>query len=478
MKPLLPFALLGSVGVAGVVAGTHPSLVSKPTTPSSLQDVGPVHVEASFERTHLSANATGETFARVALTGIAAPNAKAARVPVSLTLVIDRSGSMGSEEKMDAAEDAACKALAELQQGDRFAVVSFDNGAEVLASNVTVGRAPSKSADYPLDESRIAACRDIKALSSRGGTDMLSGLQVGGAEALRIASQGRVNRLLLLSDGQPDSIPGLSDRSKELARSGVTTTTIGLGTDYNEDLMASIADAGLGNSWFVESRSDVGGGAQQLAKIFQTELASMAEVVANNASITLTPKNGLEVIDVAGFPFDHSGASFIIPVGDIYGGRTTDVLVRVRHGATAAGVKDLLDVNVGFKSAEGNKPFTTTLAVNATFTTDIKVVTASTVPEVAIKSAEWQTSTAMLEANEAYNRGDFGEGDKILAKQKAMAVATKAALKTDKLDGLLDSVDTYQMENSAGGMGTRASMNKKAKAMARDVSRATGSYKK
>ena len=470
MKPLLPFALLGSVGVAGAVVGTGalPSSVVAPKPSSALHtDLGPVKVEASLERTHLVANAAGETFARVALTGVASPQQQKSRVPVSLTLVIDRSGSMGGEQKMEAAEDAACKALEELVIGDRFAVVSFDNGAEVLVDAATVG-----------GEGTSGACRAVRALSARGSTDMRSGLDVGGAEAKKLFGQGRVNRMLLLSDGQPDSEAGLADQAKALAQAGITTTTIGLGTDYNEDLMARVADAGLGNSWFVESRPEMGGGAAQLANIFQTELKSMAEVVAKGAVITLAPKNGLEIVDVTGFTFDRAGDKFVIPVGDVYGGRTTDVLVRVRHGAQQEGVKDLLGVDVGFRAASDDKAFATTLAVNATFTRDTGVVAASTVADVAVKAAEWQTSNAMLQANEAYNRGDFKAGDGILAAQKAAMEEQAKALKTDKLEALLGEVDGYQLENAAGGMGARANMNKKAKQMARDVSRASGSYKK
>ncbi len=468
MKPLIPFAFLGSVGVAGVVVGTGPLADHGPKTvaASHSRAVGPVTVEASLARTHLSAQQAGDTFARVALTGVASLQ-KQERVPVSLTLVIDRSGSMGSERKMETAEDAGCKALQELTPADRFSVVSFDNGAEVLVSGA-VGNA----------ESIANGCRRIEQLSARGSTDMHSGLDTGGSEAQRIAGQSRVNRILLLSDGQPDSEAGLAEQTKALAKLGITTTTIGLGTDYNEDLMARIADQGMGNSWFVESRTEQGGGSAQLAKIFQTELKSMAEVVAKNAAITLTPKNGLEIVDVTGFTFDKSGNRWIIPVGDVYGGRTTDVLVKVRHAAQQEGVLDLLDVDVAFVGAADSQNFTTTLAVNATFTKDQVQVAASTVADVAVKATEWETSTAMLHANEAYNRGDFASGDQILVEQKQKVKEASKAFKNDKLGSLAAEVDAYQADNALGGMGTRASMNKKAKAMARDVGRSTGSYEK
>jgi Ca-activated chloride channel family protein len=476
MKPFLPFALLGSVGVAGALVGTGgmSSSTSTPATPptpptTATTDLGAVRVEASLERTHLPANTSGETFARVALIGRAAQEKKSGRAPVSLTLVIDRSGSMGSEQKMDAAEDAACRALQELQAGDRYAVVSFDNGADVLVDDAFVKGGAADTVQ--------SACFAIKNMSARGGTDMRSGLGVGGDRALAIAGEGRVNRLLLLSDGQPDTADGLAARAAELARRGITTTTIGLGTDYNEDLMASIADQGMGNSYFVESRTERGGGTQQLAKIFETELKSMAEVVAQNTSITLTPQQGLEIVNVIGFASDKSNGATIIPVGDIYAGRTIDVLVKVRHPVSTAGLKELLGVDVSFNEPAA-KSTTTHLAVNATFTLDAAAVTASTVPSVAVKALEWNSSQALLLANDAFNNGDFDKANTILNEQKAAVTATQGRFKGAKLDGLLSEMDSYQASSNAGGMGTRAEMNKKAKAVARDVSRATGTYVK
>lgn len=471
MKPIIPFLILGSIGTVGVVSGVRgtgggTATPAVPTPPVTVTTTGPVTVKASFERTTLPANQEGDTFVRVAITGLAQQkDATTQRLPVSLTLVIDRSGSMGSEHKMETAEDAACKAVQALSPGDRFAVVSFDNGAELLAtgdvSSATVQR----------------ACAAIIDLDARGSTDMAAGLDVGAQASRSIAGSGRVNRLLLLSDGRPDSEAGLADRTAALARAGVVTTTIGLGTDYNEDLMASIADRGLGNTWFVESQPGKQGGTT-LASIFQTELSSMADVVAKSTVLRLTELDGLQVADVIGFPHDRSGHDIIVPIGDIYAGHTTDLLVRVRHPA-AHGEHHLLDVAVSGTATRslrdpavaGNEAFGTVVALNADFSADSAVVAAALVPEVAEEAEEWRTTQALLVANEAYNRGDFGGGDAILNEQKAKVQVQAKALGSSKLEALFSDVDSYQQQNQLGGMSTRASMNKVAKEKARDYQR-------
>ena len=154
------------------------------------------------------------------------------------------------------------------------------------------------------------------------------------------------------------------------------------------------------------------------------------------------------------------------------------MLIRVSHSAQQEGVIDLLDVDVSFQGARDDQAFGSTIAVNATFTKDQQAITTSVVADVAVKATEWQTASAMVEANEAYNRGDFGAGDKILGEQSARVQAAATEYKSDQLNSLLGSVKGYQVENTAGGMGTRGAMNKKAKALSRDVGRASGTYSK
>jgi Ca-activated chloride channel family protein len=471
MKPIIPFLILGSIGAVGVVSdvrgtGGGTAIPVDPPPTVTVTTTGPVTVKASFERTTLPANQEGDTFVRVAITGLAQQkDATTQQLPVSLTLVIDRSGSMGSEHKMETAKDAACKAVQALSPGDRFAVVSFDNGAEQLATGDVV----------PATVQR--ACLAISGLDARGSTDMAAGLDVGTQAARTIAGSGRINRLLLLSDGRPDSEAGLAERTAALARAGVVTTTIGLGTDYNEDLMASIADRGLGNTWFVESQPEKRGGTT-LASIFQTELSSMADVVAKGTVLRLTEQDGLQVADVIGFPHDRSGHDVIVPIGDVYAGHTTDLLVRVRHPA-ARGDHHLLDVAVSGTAtrstrdpgAAGDDAFGTVVALNADFSADSAVVAAALVPEVAEEAEEWRTTQALLVANEAYNRGDFGGGDAILNEQKAKVQVQAKALGSSKLEALFSDVDSYQQQNQLGGLSTRASMNKVAKEKARDYQR-------
>lgn len=471
IKSLLPFALLGVVGVAARGAVSASSLAHTPVAPpvaprTVATNNAPVVVDAAFEHAVLPTT-PGETFLRVAVTGLKQPQDQRARPALGLTLVIDRSGSMGGEHKMETANDAACKALQALQAQDRFVVVSFDNGAE----RITGGEA---SAD-----NIASACTAIHQLTARGSTDMAAGLRVGGDEALQLSSAGRVGRLLLLSDGQPDSDVGLRARAAELARRGVVTTTIGLGTDYNEDLMAGIADAGVGNTWFVESRPDVRerhadqqANTTTLARIFSTELNSMTDVVARGTHVHVPAVAGLHIVEAIGYELVASmSTTRSIEIGDVYAGHTTEVLLRVQlDGHDAATASPVLHVEVSGHTTN-DAAFSTTTSPTVAFSADAAVVEGSRVLAVVEKVEEYRTTQALLSANDAWNRGDQAAGDAILNEQKHKVQLRAQALGSSKLQSLFSDVDTYQQQNTVEGSAGRASMNKRAKEKARDYLR-------
>jgi Ca-activated chloride channel family protein len=301
---------------------------------------------------------------------------------------------------------------------------------------------------------------------------MAAGLGVGGDAALQLTGPGRVSRLLLLSDGQPDSDTGLRERAAELARRGVVTTTIGLGTDYNEDLMAAIADAGVGNNWFVESQAARADEAT-LAKIFTTELNSMTDVVARGVQLAIPAVDGMTVVEVVGYTIKPTKSSTsMFDIGDIYAGHTTEVLVRLEHGAhVAAATAPLMTVSAAGNVAATDLHFTTSTTANAGFSADARVVEASRVLATVEKVEEYRTTKALLVANEAWNRGDQAGGDAIMNAQKVKVQARASALGSSKLQSLFSDVDSYQQQNIVAGTAGRAAMNKRAKEKARDYVR-------
>ena len=140
-----------------------------------------------------------------------------------------------------------------------------------------------------------ALVRQIKQIKPRGSTDLHGGWAEGGRQAETGLVSDGVNRVILLSDGLANT--GVVDpntlaaEARGLAARGVGTTTMGMGDDYNEDLMEAMARAADGHYYYVESPT-------QLVDIFQTELQGLMDTIGQKVSLGLEPRAGAMVTEV------------------------------------------------------------------------------------------------------------------------------------------------------------------------------------
>ncbi len=224
----------------------------------------------------------GRTYLQV---GLQAMKGEAARRPaLNVALVIDTSGSMHQEGKMEAARRAAMRLVEGLGPGDILSVVSFDSAAKVVV--------PARKVD-----DRQSLKRRIEALQPGGETNIYDGLRLGYQEARKNSARDGVSLLILLSDGEVTS--GVSDPAAfqqlvaDQADAEVQTTSVGLGISYNEDLMLAIAREGKGNYHFIKDASDT-------EKVFQKELDELTQVVARAVKLRVRLADGVGLVRVLG----------------------------------------------------------------------------------------------------------------------------------------------------------------------------------
>ncbi|MCC6699262.1 MAG: VWA domain-containing protein, partial [Candidatus Hydrogenedentes bacterium] len=203
-------------------------------------------------------------YLRVALTGQPLPSAEK-RTPVNVAIVVDRSGSMQGE-KIYAAREAAKMAVDRLRPDDIVSIVAYQSTVEVL---LPATRASDTASIH----------QAIDRITANGSTALFAGVSKGAGEVRKFLDKTRVNRIILLSDGLANvgpSSPGeLEDLGRSLGSEGIAVTTLGLGLDYNEDLMTRLAQRSDGNHMFVENTTD-------LAKAYSIEFGDVMSVVAQD----------------------------------------------------------------------------------------------------------------------------------------------------------------------------------------------------
>jgi Ca-activated chloride channel homolog len=211
------------------------------------------------------------------------PPSEREREPLSVALVIDRSGSM-SGAPLQHAKQAAVAAVTALRDGDRVAVVAYDQQVDLVVPSTAVGQ----------DRGPIA--RAIAAVRAGGTTALHAGWVEGCTQVLTAPVASGLGRVVLLSDGLANV--GVTDPAaiaEDVARvtaDGVTTSTIGLGRQFDEGLMRHLADAGGGSFTFVESP-------EQLDGLFETELAGLSALRGRRVTLELRGR-GVRVVGALG----------------------------------------------------------------------------------------------------------------------------------------------------------------------------------
>ncbi|HEV8538012.1 MAG TPA: VWA domain-containing protein [Bacteroidota bacterium] len=222
--------------------------------------------------------------------------------PMNIAVVLDRSGSMGDERKMEYARQAVCALVDRLSPTDYLSIVIYDDHIETLLPT-----------QHVKDRSRIK--RLIEGVYPRGSTNLGGGMQEGFRQITEKFKREYINRVILVSDGLANQ--GITDPYElnriagEYRNRSISLTTMGVGLDYNENLMLGLAEHGGGNYYFIESP-------HQLASIFERELNGLSCVIAQNASIELTLGRGVTLNDAIGCDRRREGDRWLIPVGDIY----------------------------------------------------------------------------------------------------------------------------------------------------------------
>jgi Ca-activated chloride channel family protein len=272
----------------------------------------------TFDYTALPAHSTFNVRLMLTLLGDIATVGHQA--PLNIAMVIDNSGSMHGE-KITKVKEAACMIVGMLAPHDIFSLVTFNDKVNTIVPT-------AKGADL------AGVDKLINMITAGGNTDLSAGYNEGCNLAFNAANIA-ASRVVLLSDGIANRghMHG-ADIARKFRYLRISTTTFGVGDDFDEVLLTSIAEEGGGSANFIQHP-------WQAADVFREELEDLRNITATNTRVRFTP--GQSIVShtlLNNFTNDGDGSWLI---GDVYGTKERRIVIEMEIKTG----EEIADLNIG-----------------------------------------------------------------------------------------------------------------------------------
>jgi Ca-activated chloride channel family protein len=317
------------------------------------------------------------------------------RPRLNLGLVLDRSGSM-SGRKLKNSKRAACYCVDQLMSTDRVSVTVFDNRVDVICPTTLV-------------QDRTDIKENIKRVTSGGTTALHAAWVHGSRQVAECLDPTCLNRVILMTDGLANEgetdTATIANQARVVYEKGISTSTIGVGQDFNEDLLVPMAQAAGGNSWFVE-------GPEDFQRIFETEMEGLLREVCTRVSLGIDPESGVEILDVLNDFHLFKNGKYSLP--NLLSGEPLDIVVRAKLPGGEEGKARVFEVTVGWSPQGYTARLYAEKQAAITYAPEEKVQLQEVNLEVQKAIQLLESARAKRKSMEYMDRGDFHSASEIL----------------------------------------------------------------
>ena len=355
------------------------------------------------------------------------------RLPLNLGVVIDRSGSMYDEQRLEFVVDAVKFLADSLAPEDKVAIVAFADSARVI-----VGPEQAHNRDAVR-----RAVDEIDLLDIGGGTQMALGMRAAIEEVKKNLDTSRLNRVLVLTDGQTYEETACIDLVQQ-NREQISFSTIGVGVEFNEKLLMRLAQDSNGKYHFI-------GNPAEIPNIFEDELLGLRSITVRNGRIDVTLSQGVQIresfraspeIYAMGSPLVGEDRKISYDIGDLETGVPGSVLLTLVLPPRNPGSVRILQSSFHYEvPGTGEAQVTCELAIEYTLDR-----TLTSKRNGRVMSLVDQVSIAKLQAKaeEELKAGNVDRATRLLGNAIQGTQRLGLSKATQALNGLLDQVKKTQ----------------------------------
>jgi hypothetical protein len=231
--------------------------------------------------------------------------------------------------KIDRVRDALWAAVEQLRPADRFSLVAFAGRAITLIPNTAGPSTALRTGAEPITSRLLDVVDGLDELQLGDDTYIGRGMALGLEELRQGVSPDRADRMLVLTDGFTLDEQDCRKWATCARQARIPISTMGLGGEFNEELMIPIADQTGGEAYLLEDPEDI-------PAAFAQELQRAQAVRYRNLELKLRPSQGVEVRaahrvrpSIAPLEAVNEGGSYSFPLGDLVAGEEPALLLEL-----------------------------------------------------------------------------------------------------------------------------------------------------
>lgn len=327
---------------------------------------------------------------------------------VDLVIVLDQSGSMAGQ-KIEYARQAILDLLNRLSEQDRIAIIGYADEVQHYSQ-----------LDFVTAANRERFAATILSIAARGSTNLGAGLQAGINMLLENRRGGVLGKVILISDGLANrgitDLQSLGNVASIAAEETMMISTVGVGNDFNPQLMSALASRGAGNFYYLQQ-------AESFAELFEKEFRYAKTVAAYGIEISVPLPEGVTLQKAAVYPVTTKNRVAVFRPGDVLGAETRKLFLTFHLPAQAGTTYQFSGISARYQYQ--GAAYTATL--NGTF--EVACVNNPNEAVATIRQSEWEEKVV---------QEDFS----VLQEQVGLSVQNR------DLDGALRQIDAYYADKA------------------------------
>lgn len=302
----------GEATVVGLPAGADATQMAPALSTVDLSLLEPeLTLNLSLHNPFALADARSENYLLFELAGVF-KGQKLARPPVHLAVVLDKSGSMEGRPLEQVKE--ACRLLIDkMSPADTLSIITFAENVDITLAQSAVTKKEQLKAQLDL-------------IRARGTTNLYGGMVAGANQLGTVHGTTHLSRIILLTDGEAnEGVTEYADiiaKARQIKKDGYSISTIGVGIEYNEELMRGVAKNTLGNYYYIENVSDI-------PRVFEEELSTLFEVVAKKLELGIRLAKGVSLRKFYGREVSSQDGQVRLELPDVVAGRVQQNLAQL-----------------------------------------------------------------------------------------------------------------------------------------------------